>query len=610
MDKPRAITKAKRIANSRATKAAVELNPAARPIAHAGDELDVFSTSGLSAMLKTTLNRVAMVAASFPTYSRQLQIALGDLASALEDSLQVSLEIKSAGPCTFYDDLAGWLQPSPLPDGTSIVNIEFELVNHSNQPVSGYIRGRAAGITLLHTAASGAQYQLAPGESKTGELWFFGAPSGRYAIRLEMYGADESAGFVQWDPGRQSLYSVPAEKIFASCEYPYLAGSPAELDQMLVDALGIQAQYDANGNLFGLYCLDREGTERRVRLTTATSYQPNYRIGGVTASLKSTLTYSEHRHGPLPTGALQDNSFTTTSTSQVDLPLTISGDVASAQYLGTTMTIDGFVDPSKAPDASGHPIRSRMQIGGAVQLAAATATTTQITVTAYLGDSSLVNTKKVGVGVFTVPAMGPVSAGSYVGDDVSMATNLPLEAQRLAFFAPFARSQAGLYVSLMADVSPPSSAPVSKPVYVAITAGLWFVAGAACRSLAVPNLLSVLGCVGSLVAAVAVPVGLDMINEAAARVKKSGTPAPAPSAPPPPAESPGGATPSPTPPPPWEQCYSSLTCPPGYECQGGQCVYVAPPGITRPRSTVSGGSRPRCRSSEQRMKVIASNAAA
>jgi len=266
--------------------------------------------------------------------------------------------------------------------------------------------------------------------------------------------------------------------------------------------------------------------------------------------------------------------------------ITLAGDVAQSRHTATSVTIIGFIDPSKPASKNGDPDRVRMVIvGGPTIDSTATPSTPvrQIAFNAFLDSTAAPKSNKVGSGTFTWPASGPVSNGTLVGDDVSMSKYFQREEDRISFFAPLTTSQPNIYATLFSSSltpPPPEAAPISELTIDSIAWGLRLLSILACRgALQAPSVLTGAACVVSVAGSVTVPRILNKINEVAAKIKKSGTRAPSGGtpAPQPPAVTPTAPQPNQPPPGPiWTQCYSSITCPPGWECVNGQCVYVGP----------------------------------
>jgi len=544
------------------------------------------------ATLKTSLDKVVAKLSKEPVYrqaSDRILNAIVNITSILNRPL--SLEVTAVNPSVFNSEITGYLQTFPPPIGYSITRIDFQLVNLAFTPMTGYMEGFIGDTGLTPDVTCSGTFTLQPGEVFNSFMWFNTISPGSYALKLDFLQIDPNIKIPRKNTNQLGFITtyvqfIPLPASIAFCEYPFLIGDESQLNTMLANALGIQADYDDNGNITSIHALDRNGVFRQIKINLTSSYVADYRnprmaeegwTGGFTMYLTTSLLYSEIKNSPGGVSS-QSRNFSFVETTEVDV-LTASGNYDATAKKSSIM-IQGFADLNLPAAANGQPVRSYSNIENTIEFGAAWPYDPwRVKITAMHRDAAQAQAKPLGTGIFSLGQT--LDTGNYNGPDFSMLTYFPQETERINYFVPFTR-QLPLYATI-GNTLPSPDPKIPQRTIDGVATLLWVGAAAACFN---PGLwvtpwtiaLKLAGCGVTVYGAVTIPSKLERVNKIGVNPPRGAT---APASTTPPATSPSGT--------PGtggnstqqgpdgifiSSCFSSFTCPPGWECVNGQCIYT------------------------------------
>jgi hypothetical protein len=404
---------------------------------------------------------------------------------------------------------------------------------------------------------------------------------------LDFLQIDPSEKSLGWNTSHTALEFKPVYASTAFCEYPFLIGDETQLNSMLSNSLGIVAEYDSEGNITDIWTQDRNGLLRQIKISLSSSYYANYGnprmskegwTGSFTMTLTTTLLYRETKTSKNGT-VLQSRNFSLVESTELDVLTAQNNYDATARR--SSISIQGFVNPNLPVGVNGQPARSRIDIENSMLFSANFPYDPyQVKITAKYHDAAQAQARALGTGIFTLGQN--LDTGNYNGPDFSMLTFFPEETDRINYFIPFTK-QLPLYATI-GQTLPPPRPQIPQRTIDGVSTLLWVGAGAACFN---PGLwitpwtiaLKLAACGITVYGAVTLPSKLERVNRIGAAPPR-GANAPASTSP---ATSPAApGTPS-GPNNPVKQgpdgsfiatCFSSITCPPGWECVNGECIYT------------------------------------
>lgn len=503
--------------------------------------------------------------------------------------------------------------------------VHYLVTNRSTVPVQGYVVGRIGNSALklqdtqktIKGTAPTNFVRLGPNEQRADVLWAPAAPAGAWELRLELRehylpsaatevgSGQPAAADPRHDMRRSVLPSAATERAspktaetaaqgeepIAFRQQTLVAGTVLEQAPILFSMLNMVVQTDPkSGQLSRIDSTDFHGTKRSLVFGGGSDSSFMYPdglgstpLGGFTRDrnvwVRTGAVYTETRHVEGTAPVRNAFGFTTEIYFRGSLTTAQEWDEDDARVEFLKVTAIGFQDlleqdANAARRASVYAMRWTPYMS-------------QVDIEQTYTDKQHPQPVTIGKGKATIaPGDAPSKAG-YVGDDLALEKVFPSEMRALGHFDIAFQANPTLFAGWF---SPPSgSKPASgakkelfpPAVRLTVTGGLWVLAAIACKGLAVPSPLTVGGCAVGVLAAVGVPLAMDLANTAVNYGTHNSindkTPSPTPTIDPSVQMPSGNSGQSGGSPPPWLTCSSSLTCPPGFMCVGGICVYIGTP---------------------------------
>jgi hypothetical protein len=491
-----------------------------------------------------------------------------------------AITIDEVAGCEYDASVNGYLQPVPAVSNTG-VTISYTMHNDAEHTVIGRVYGYVGDVGLVSKQL--LPFQVPPHTSKSGLLEFDGMGPGVWDMRLiwvedntsegnilgaavstKSGAADKAARLVSAADSPLSTLAVPRHsighganeippKIFASLEFPYLAGDRSTLAPAVRSILGIEVQRDSTGAIIGASATDSDGVIRYFTLVPGGMEYYEKSTQGITT--KVLAIYCSFKNNPSrfscsvnaypsPNGGL--------GTAHDELSYELSTTARSAT------SVNVFVVFARMPSAPGPGPDGSYLVQG--------------------GGYTSVDIYKALKGSYTSAADGDPMDGEYIGDDISLYSLYFGDAlDRFSYFVSVFADDPTLAAIMTALSGPVISGRTVSPdgvgvvqqaldddtkVYIgtALALSVRYVCLDA-RSPVKKNLWGWAGCAVAIMTATAAGMTLTAKPSVPGNKDKGGSKTSA-----------GGSQQGPTPFPSNAECLIDQDCPPGYICLNGVCV--------------------------------------
>jgi len=210
-----------------------------------------------------------------------------------------TLVIDDISACSFERFSQAWMQPLPLPAGSSAPTVSWTVHNYGFVPVRGRVVGAVDNAPLSRPSQQPEIIDIPANGSVSGSLWFFGAAPGSHKIILK-FQTESGFSLVQ---SQSELVQKTIWKTVSEVSEPYLAGETTLLKSLWLWSVNMQAQYDQDGTLLEATGVSGDGYTREFKF-----WQP-----------KSGAYRSQYWR--YPTGQTKNKPFFTCDVSPIWVPI-------------------------------------------------------------------------------------------------------------------------------------------------------------------------------------------------------------------------------------------------------------------------------------------------